>query len=161
MPTAHLIDPAQLDFSEVHATREDIREVLRQRDAFEMLDGILQPAAENQPIIGFKDIRADDWWVSGHIPGRPLFPGALMIESGAQVCSYDFLTRHSDGMRDRFLGFGGVDKARFRGVVEPGSRMIFAAEARRLRSRMFTYYVQGFARDELVFETEILGLVVS
>jgi 3-hydroxyacyl-[acyl-carrier-protein] dehydratase len=159
MPQQALIDFDEVDLSTVVASREDLREYLKQRGTFEMLDGIVQYSEESDIVIGFKDIRADDWWVEDHIPGRPLFPGALMIESGAQVCCYDFIRRH-EGIRERFVGFGGVDKTRFRGVVEPGLRIVFAARATRVRSRMFTYSVQGFVERKLVFEAEIMGVVV-
>lgn len=158
MPSAPLLDFETIDLSRVISGRDEIRKLLKQRGTFEMLDGILHFDAEGKLIVGCKDIRADDWWTKDHIPGRPIFPGALMIESGAQLCSYDYLRRCSDP--SPFIGFGGLDNTRFRGLVEPGSRMIFAAEMRRIRNKIFMYYVQGFVDRQLVFETEVIGVVV-
>ena len=82
-----------------------------------------------------------------------------MCEAAAQLCSYDYLQKTAlpDG---GFLGFGGMNDTRFRRVVQPPCRMIFVARPERLRSRMFTYAAQGFVERELVFETEILGVLV-
>jgi len=160
MPQEPLIDSATfdaLDVSKPYATREDLEQYLRQRGTFFLLDGILRYTEEDDLVIGYKEIRGDDWWAADHIPGRPLFPGALMIEAGAQVCSYDFSHRHGRG---EFVGFGGVNDCRFRGTVEPDCRMIFGARARRIRKRLFTYGVQGFVERKLVFEAEILGIVL-
>jgi 3-hydroxyacyl-[acyl-carrier-protein] dehydratase len=82
-----------------------------------------------------------------------------MIESAAQLCSYDYLTRHHKG-EDVFLGFGGTNETRFRGLVQPPGRMVFVGEARRVRRSLFTYYAQGFLNGALVFESEILGIAV-
>jgi 3-hydroxyacyl-[acyl-carrier-protein] dehydratase len=159
MPTAPLADLEKLDLSRVIASRDDILEKIKQRGRLALLDGILHFDLEGGLIVGFKEIRADDWWASDHIPGRPIFPGALMCEAAAQLCSYDYMKRGSlpDG---GFLGFGGMDGTRFRGVVQPPCRMIFVARPERIRSRMFTYAAQGFIERELVFETEILGVLV-
>ena len=49
---------------------------------------------------------------------------------------------------------------RFRGVVEPGMRLLFIAKLHRLRSTMFTYFMQGFVERKLVFETEVIGVAI-
>jgi len=82
-----------------------------------------------------------------------------MCEAAAQLCSYDYLRKHTLPPGS-FLGFGGMDATRFRGVVQPDCRMILVARPERLRSRMFTYSAQGFVGRDLVFETQILGILV-
>jgi 3-hydroxyacyl-[acyl-carrier-protein] dehydratase len=159
MPSEPLIALETLDLSRVVATREEILGKIRHRGRFALLDGILHLDPEGRSIVGFKEIRADDWWAIDHIPGRPIFPGALMCEAAAQLCSYDYL-RKSALPEGGFLGFGGMNDTRFRGIVQPPCRMIFVAKPEKLRSRMFTYATQGFVAGELVFETEILGVLV-
>ncbi|MFN0007405.1 MAG: 3-hydroxyacyl-ACP dehydratase FabZ family protein [Planctomycetota bacterium] len=159
MPSEPLIDFEKVDVATVLASREDVLAKIRQRGRFALLDGILHVDGDKGLIVGFKEIRASDWWAADHIPGRPIFPGALMCEAAAQLCSYDYLRKQSlpEGS---FLGFGGMNATRFRGIVQPDCRMIFVARPERLRSRMFQYAAQGFVERELVFETEILGVLV-
>ena len=159
MPAEPLLDLEKTDLSHVVATREDILKHIKQRGRFALLDGILDFGRESNVVVGFKEIRADDWWASDHIPGRPIFPGALMVEAAAQLATYDYLLRNPP-KEELFLGFGGLDSVRFRGLVEPGVRMLFAAKAIRVRTRMFTYSTQGFVGGNLVFEGEIMGLIV-
>jgi 3-hydroxyacyl-[acyl-carrier-protein] dehydratase len=159
MPGEPLVEIDALEPTRVIATRDDILAKIRQRGRFALLDGILQVDGEKGAIVGFKEIRADDWWAADHIPGRPIFPGALMCEAAAQLCSYDYLRKHTLPPGG-FLGFGGMDATRFRGVVQPDCRMILVARPERLRSRMFTYSAQGFVGRDLVFETQILGILV-
>jgi len=159
MPGEPLVEIEALEQTRVIATRDDILARIRQRGRFALLDGILQVDGEKGVIVGFKEIRADDWWAADHVPGRPIFPGALMCEAAAQLCSYDYLRTHTLPPGG-FLGFGGMDATRFRGVVQPDCRMILVARPERLRSRMFTYSAQGFVGRDLVFETQILGVLV-
>jgi 3-hydroxyacyl-[acyl-carrier-protein] dehydratase len=159
MPSEPMIDLDALDLGRVLASRDEILGKIRQRGRFALLDGILALGPGGAWIAGFKDVRADDWWAPDHIPGRPIFPGALMCEAAAQLCSYDFLSK-SEIPAGSFLGFGGMNETRFRGVVEPPCRMVFVARPQKLRSRMFTYAAQGFVGGVLVFETEVLGVLV-
>jgi 3-hydroxyacyl-[acyl-carrier-protein] dehydratase len=158
MPSAPLLDFDAVDLTRTIAGREKIYSILRQAGRFALLDGILHEDIEGGLVVGYKDIRADDWWAPDHIPGRPLFPGALMIESAAQVCSYDYMMRRGD-LGEHFLGFGGLGETRFRGAVEPGVRMLFAGRVSRVRRSMFIYDAQGFVDRGLVFETQIMGVV--
>jgi 3-hydroxyacyl-[acyl-carrier-protein] dehydratase len=158
MPSAPLLDFASLDLTTQVFSRADIYKLLRQANRFAMLDGIAYFDEAGTLSIGYKDIRADDWWAEDHIPGRPLFPGVLMIESAAQLATFDYMKRNPS-IKD-FLGFGGLNETRFRSAVEPGRRLYFAAQVKKVRSRMFIYSVQGFVEQELVFETEVMGVVV-
>ncbi|MEM7310927.1 MAG: 3-hydroxyacyl-ACP dehydratase FabZ family protein [Planctomycetota bacterium] len=159
MPTAPLIDFDSVQLDHVVATAEDIRKIIMQRGRFEMLDGIAHIDTENDLIVGFTDVAADAWWAADHVPGRPLFPGALMIEAAAQLCTFDFMKRQPE-MTDTFVGFAGVDRVRYRGTVEPECRMYFAGRVTRIRRTMFTYSTQGFVDRKLVYEGDIMGMVV-
>jgi 3-hydroxyacyl-[acyl-carrier-protein] dehydratase len=158
MPSAPLVDPTTLDLGRTYATRAEVYARLPHTGRFALLDAVAVHEREGNFSAGWKDIRADDWWAPDHIPGRPLFPGVLMIEGGAQLASWDFLERHPE-VRG-FVGFGGVNEARFRGTVVPGSRLVWVARPVRTRARMFVYAVQGFVAGDLVFEAEIIGALL-
>lgn len=162
MPNAPLLDPTKIDASPVAARHADVYRALKQANRFALLDGVydLGPQPEEGGLVaGFKEIRTDDWWTTDHIPGRPIFPGVLMVEAAAQLCSYDYLMRFHGG-RDMFLGFGGTNETRFRGIVAPPGRMTFVGAVRRVRKTLFTYYAQGFYGGELVFESEVIGVAL-
>lgn len=159
MPTAAPLDLSALDLSRTVISRDEIYRTLAHRGRFALLDGVLHFDPASELVVGFKEIRGDDWWACDHIPGRPLFPGVLMVEAAAQLSSFDFMRRRPE-RQNAFLGFGGLESTRFRGTVEPPTRLLFAARALRVRSNMFTYEAQGFVGDKLVFQTEILGVTV-
>ncbi len=85
MPPPLLVDLSTIDLNKVVISKAEILKGNPQRYEFEQLDSIVHFDAEKQILVGVRDIRADEWWVRGHIPGRPLFPGVLMIEAAAQL----------------------------------------------------------------------------
>ena len=157
MPPPAILDPSTLDFSKVLITREQIRVANPQRFEFELLDGLVYADQAALTYAGFHDVKADDWWVRGHVPGRPLFPGVLMIEVAAQLASYVGRTLFSE---IPFFGFGGVDEVKFRGAVIPPERFIIIGKCIEARRRRVICSTQGFVKDTMVFEGLITGLPV-
>lgn len=155
MPPPVILDPSTLDFDHPIADRDEIRRVNPHRFEFALLDGIVYSDSENSIFAGYHDLRADAWWVRGHIPGRPLFPGVLMIESAAQLASY--LTYELMGFGG-FVGFAGVDKVKFRGTVTPPCRFVIVGRGVSLKRRRTICEFQGFVDNTMVFEAEVTGM---
>lgn len=159
MPNAPLLDFDDYDIDKVVADKEALRSTLKQRGSFEMIDAIVHMDPKGELVIGYKEVRKDEWWCKDHIPERPIFPGTLMIEGAAQMCTYDFYQRCPE-MLGVFVGFGGVDQTRFRSVVEPDCRLYIVGRIERIRKTLFQYYAQGFVDRKMVFETRVTGLAV-
>src|SRR5690349_5756796 len=88
MPPVLHFDPSGLDFSRPVADREAIRKINPQRFEMEQIDAIVHIDRATHLLVGYKDVRADEFWTRGHMPDYPLLPGVLMCESAAQLCSY-------------------------------------------------------------------------
>lgn len=159
MPPQTHIDLTRLDLSHVAADREAIRKVNPQRFDMEHLDGIVFVDPSEQIIVGYKDVRPDEFWVRGHMPDYPLLPGVLMCESAAQLCSYYSMTQgfgHGD-----FIGFGGMENVRFRAPVRPGDRLVLIAKVLKLNRRQTMFNVQGFVGNTMVFHADIIGVPLT
>jgi len=154
MPPKFVFDISAIDLNQIVFDQEAIREANPQRGDMEMLNGIVYAAPELGRIIGYKDVRDDEFWVPGHIPGRPLFPGVLMIECAAQLAS--FYTRKFVGWKG-FIGFGGVEETKFRQQVPPGVRLYLLGQKNWERHHRIHCTVHGVVNGQLAFECSIVG----
>lgn len=136
---------------------DEIRKTNPQRFEMEHLDGVTLLDTTAQEVVGFKDVRDDEFWVRGHIPGRPLLPGVIMIEALAQLTSF-YIGRAFPDIG--FIGFGGVDAVRFRATVVPGQRLVLVGKGVSIRSRMAIFDTQGWFDGRLVVEARITGVKV-
>ena len=154
-----LFDISDLDQSRIAYDASAIDAVNPHRGAMRQLDGIFYCDPGFEGGVAFKDVRDDEFWVDGHIPGRPLMPGVLMIEAAAQFAS--FLSA-KQGMRPEggFLGFTGVEQAKFRGTVEPGDRLLILVEQVESRPRRFICQTQGLVEGRPVFEARVVGMPI-
>ncbi len=155
MPPKPLVDLSAIDLSEVVAGPEEIRRHNPQRYEMEHLNGIIHLDLDEGVAVGFKDVRDDEFWVRGHVPGRPLLPGVLMCEAAAQLCSFYFQKAVKVG---GFIGFGGMEGVKFRREVVPGDRLILVVKEVDVRPRRATLSCQGFVGDKMVFEATIVGM---
>jgi 3-hydroxyacyl-[acyl-carrier-protein] dehydratase len=156
MPPAALIDPASIDTSRVLADREAIQRANPQRFEMEQLTAIVYLNAEEHLVIGYKDVRPDEFWVRGHMPDYPLMPGVLICEAAAQLASYYCsMIKIVEG---GFLGFGGMEDVRFRGQVRPGDRLVMVAKAERVNRRQTVFDTQGFVDVNMVYHGRIIGV---
>ena len=156
MPHELLMDPTQFDLSRVLADRAAIRNVNPQRHEMEQIDAVVYLDPASHVVVGYKDVRPDEFWVHGHMPGDPLLPGVLVCEAAAQLCSYYVCTQV--GIAGDFLAFAGMDNVRFRGTVRVGDRLLLIAKGTRVRARQVVCNVQGFVGPKLVFEGDIIGM---
>jgi 3-hydroxyacyl-[acyl-carrier-protein] dehydratase len=156
MPPQLNFDPLRLDMTRVVADHAEILRVNPQRFEMEQLTAIVHIDKENHVVAGYKDVRADEFWVRGHMPGYPLMPGVLMCEAAAQLCCYYTVT--SGLQQGDFIGFGGMENVRFRGAVKPGDRLVMVAKAIDIRARRCVFNVQGFVGATMVFHVDIIGV---
>jgi len=152
-----VVDLSKIDLRRVVMSIDEIRQYNPHRYEMEQLTGVIHLDAAAGQIVAFKDVRPDEFWVRGHIPGRPLLPGVLMIEAAAQMSSLYYKKVQQD---PRFLGFGGVDGVKFRGQVVPGDRLLLLGRAVEIRSRRAVFDTQGVVGDRLVFEARITGMPI-
>jgi len=156
VPKPPLIDLSTIDLERVLYGIEDIRKVNRQRHEMEHLTAVVHLDPSERTIVAYKDITDQEFWIRGHIPGRPLMPGVIMCEAAAQAAS--FLIHHCLENPPGFVGFGGMDQVKFRGTVVPGDRFVVVGRITDLRRRRSTFESQGFVGERMVFEGIIYGV---
>ena len=158
MPPPLLFDLSQIDLSaEPVFDRDSILGVNAQSYEMQQLDGILWYDKEKRLVLGYKDVTDKEFWVRGHIPGRPLMPAVIMVESAAQLLSF-FVKKIYE--IEAFIGFAGIEGAKFRYPVVPGERLYLLGHLTKFKSRKYSARIQGVVNGTMVFETDVSGMAV-
>jgi 3-hydroxyacyl-[acyl-carrier-protein] dehydratase len=157
MPPTLLFDLANIDLNKIVIDKETIQKSNPQRYEMDQLDGVIWYDKEKFLILGYKDLTEDEFWVKGHIPGRPLMPGVIMIEAGAQLSSV--FVKEVYQLKG-FIGFAGIAEAKFRKPVSPGCRLYLLGQLTTFKSRMYTCVIQGIVDGTMVFDAALSGLRV-
>ncbi|MBE3572327.1 MAG: 3-hydroxyacyl-ACP dehydratase FabZ [Moorella humiferrea] len=133
-----------------------IQEILPHRYPFLLVDRILEVEAGRR-AVGQKNVSGNEWYFSGHFPGRPVMPGVLIIEALAQVGAVALLS--VPDFRGRVVLFGGMDGVRFRRQVIPGDVLRLETEIIKLKGRVGKGYGRAWVENELAAEGELLFAV--
>lgn len=158
MPPPMLIDAAKYATAPVIADEDEVRRIIPHRFEMLHLNGVYHIDNTQQLIVGFKDVREDEFWVRGHFPNYPILPGVIMCEAAAQLLCYYAVVNKV--MLGSLLGLGGINNARFRGAVKPGDRLIIAAKGIRVDRRHTVFESQGFVNGNLAFNCEVIGVPI-
>lgn len=157
MASKLLFDLEGMDLDAVAVSADEVGRLNPQAGDMRHLDHVIWLNDDVTLSLGVKHVRDDEFWVPGHIPGRPLLPGVIMVEAAAQLCSIMYLKKAKP---PGFLGFTRIDDVIFRGQVLPGDTLYLLASEVSMAPRRFVSKAQGVVNGSLVFEGQITGMPI-
>ena len=99
---------------------KEIEAIIPHRHPFLLVDYI----EDFEPGVfatGYKCVNFREDFFAGHFPQMPVMPGVLIIEALAQVGAVAILSKEEN--KGKIALFGGIDKCRFKGQVQPGDKL--------------------------------------
>jgi 3-hydroxyacyl-[acyl-carrier-protein] dehydratase len=90
-----IVDFNSKSFVNVNYKKQDIMNVIPNRDPFLFIDEITGIDLSENLIVGSKKIDENDPIFKGHFPGLPVYPGVLQLEMISEIfcCLYYFVSK--------------------------------------------------------------------
>ena len=133
-------------------------DVLPHRPPFLFVDEItaVEPGVS---AAGTWHLTGDEWFFTGHFPGRPTLPGVLMCEAIAQMGAIAVLV--GGNHPGKIPLFGGLDGARFRRQVQPGDTLELVVQLGRMSARAGKGTGRAILNGETACECDLMFVLVD
>ena len=112
-------------------------------------------------IRGHKMVSYNEPWCQGHFPGRPIFPGVLIVECLAQIGGILAYASEPFDTHSSLMFFLGIDKTKFRHTVTPGDKLDWFVEVLHHRSNVWKLRGEATVDGTLCASGELLASVVD
>jgi 3-hydroxyacyl-[acyl-carrier-protein] dehydratase len=137
-----------------------ILECLPHRYPFLMIDKIIEINGD-ESAVGVKNVTFNEPIFQGHFPGKPIFPGVLIIEGMAQTAGAIVIAQ------DQMLGGKNIvlmltiDKAKFRKPAQPGDRLEYHIRKIQRRRNVGRYEAKAKVDGVVIAEAEIGAMMIE
>jgi len=139
----------------------DIHGILKHlphRPPFLLVDRVLK-IDPFKSLTAIKNVTMNEPFFVGHFPQRPVMPGVLIIEALAQASAIlAFASTGEDPHGNNLYYFAGIDKARFKKIVEPGDQLQLEIEVIKMRGVLNK--MRGIAKvgDEIACSADLMSV---
>lgn len=136
-----------------------IQQLLPHRYPFLMIDKVIEYESRVS-LAALKNVTFNEAFFQGHFPGKPVFPGVLIIEALAQATA--LLTALSDNEFGEGTTYflASVDKARFKRQVVPGDQLMLEAVFIKSKRNMWSFECRAEVDNNLAASANIMCAAV-
>jgi 3-hydroxyacyl-[acyl-carrier-protein] dehydratase len=137
-----------------------IMKLLPHRYPFLLIDRLINVDGEGSGTA-IKNVTINEPFFQGHFPGKPVFPGVLLVEAMAQTAGAIVLENLGDKDAGKLVFFMSIDKCRFRKPVEPGDQVHFRVKLLQKRAPVWKYSAEAHVDGKKVAEAEIGAMLID
>lgn len=105
---------------------KDVKKILPHKYPFLLVDKIIE-VVPRQYAIGIKNVSHNEPFFQGHFPDNNIFPGALLIESLAQMTGIMYAYSDEEDPTKKIGYLAGVNKIRLYKIIKPGDQIVLKA----------------------------------
>jgi UDP-3-O-[3-hydroxymyristoyl] N-acetylglucosamine deacetylase/3-hydroxyacyl-[acyl-carrier-protein] dehydratase len=138
----------------------NLMDILPHRYPFLLIDRLIEYNAEENWVIGLKNVTINEEFFQGHFPNMPIMPGVLILESMAQAGCL-LLIQTLENFREKLIMFMSIKEVKFRKPVVPGDQLNIHVKL--LGKKLKTYHLKGtvYVNGQVVAEAEFSTAVTD
>jgi 3-hydroxyacyl-[acyl-carrier-protein] dehydratase len=135
---------------------QDVKNYLPHRYPFLLIDRV-EKIEIGKSIVALKNVSFNEPQFTGHFPAQPIMPGVLIIEALAQATGIlAFKSEVGKPIDGQIYMLVGVDKVRFKKMVEPGDQMILKAEVLATKRGLWKFKCEALIDGKVVTTAELM-----
>ena len=135
---------------------DEIRKYLPHRYPFLLVDRVVE-VIPGESIVAYKNLSINEPFFDGHFPGKPIFPGVLLLEAMAQAAGIlGFKTKDKTPQDGSIYYFAAADELRFKRPCVPGDRVMLRPTLLSERRGIAKFAVSSDVDGELAASATIL-----
>jgi 3-hydroxyacyl-[acyl-carrier-protein] dehydratase len=135
---------------------DEIRVYLPHRYPFLLVDRVVE-LTPGESIVAYKNLSINEPYFDGHFPGKPIFPGVLLLEAMAQTAGIlGFRTAEKTPSDGSMYMLAGADDVRFKRPCIPGDRVMLRARVLGGKRGIWKFEVSSDVDGEICASANIL-----
>ncbi|NYT26607.1 MAG: 3-hydroxyacyl-ACP dehydratase FabZ [Candidatus Thiodubiliella endoseptemdiera] len=135
---------------------QDVKNYLPHRYPFLLIDRVLELEI-GKSIVALKNVTYNEPQFTGHFPAQPIMPGVLIIEALAQATGIlAFKSEVGKPIDGQIYMLVGVDKVRFKRMVEPGDQLRLEVEVMTVKRGIWKFKCVAKVDDKVVTSAELM-----
>ena len=147
------------DKDEILMDKDEIKEYIPHREPFLFVDEVLE-FEPYKSIVALKTFPATEEFFRGHFPGHPVLPGVILTEALAQTAAVLLaasVSKDENAIDLEGCYLMGLDKVKFRKVVNPEDEIRLEVDILRLRSKIVTFAGRAYVAKSKAAEAEFMA----
>ena len=135
---------------------QDVKNYLPHRYPFLLIDRVLEIEI-GKTLVALKNVTFNEPHFTGHFPTQPIMPGVLIIEALAQATGIlAFKSEVGKPIDGQIYMLVGVDKVRFKRMVEPGDQLKLEVEVLVVKRGIWKFKCRATVDGKVVTTAELM-----
>ena len=138
----------------------DIINLIPHRYPFLLIDKVTNIII-GKSVTGIKSITFNEPFFQGHFPNYPVMPGVFILEAMAQTAACLVAFADKSLSTNSLVFFTGIEKAKFRKPVTPGSTLILKVNILATKKTLYKFSAEAFVEDIVIANSDFSAMLVD
>ncbi|MBT4123607.1 MAG: 3-hydroxyacyl-ACP dehydratase FabZ [Candidatus Ruthia sp.] len=135
---------------------QDVKNYLPHRYPFLLIDRVLEIEI-GKSLVAIKNVTFNEPQFTGHFPEQPIMPGVMIVEALAQATGIlAFKSEVGKPIDGQIYMLVGIDKVRFKRVVEPGDQLRLEVEVMTVKRGIWKFKCRALVDEKVVTTAELM-----